>query len=72
MLRCAEIPEARGPGALQEQGYLQSGTRCKRCPVVWKRLAGQGFAEREAKLHYVVIDVVPKRTSSPLALTPLP
>ena len=40
----------------------KSGTRCKRCPVVWKRLANQGFAEREAKLHYVVIDVVPKRT----------
>jgi hypothetical protein len=40
----------------------KSGTRCKRCPVVWKRLAGQGFAEREAKLRYVVIDVVPKRT----------
>ena len=35
--------------------------RCKRCPVVWKRLAKQGFAEREGKLRYVVIDVVPKK-----------
>jgi hypothetical protein len=40
----------------------KSGTRCKRCPVVWKRLANQGYAQREAKLRYVVIDVVPKRT----------
>jgi hypothetical protein len=38
-----------------------SGPRCKRCPVVWKRLAKQGFAEREGKLRYVVIDVVPKK-----------
>jgi hypothetical protein len=40
----------------------KSGTRCKRCPVVWKRLAKQGYATRESKLSYVVIDVVPKRT----------
>jgi hypothetical protein len=39
----------------------RSGTRCKRCPVVWKQLSKQGYAERTAKLHYVVIDVVPKR-----------
>jgi hypothetical protein len=39
----------------------KSGTRCKKCPVVWKKLANQGFAEREGKLRYVVIDVVPKR-----------
>jgi hypothetical protein len=29
--------------------------------VVWKRLSKQGFAEREGKLRYVVVDVVPKR-----------
>ena len=39
----------------------KSRPRCKRCPVVWKRLAKQGYAERESKLRYVVIDVVPKR-----------
>ena len=38
----------------------KSRPRCKRCPVVWKRLAKQGYAEREAKRRYVVIDVVPK------------
>ena len=39
----------------------KSRTRCKKCPVVWKRLAKQGLAEPEGKLRYVVIDVVPKR-----------
>ena len=39
----------------------RSGKRCKKCPVVWKRLAKQGYVERESKLRYVVIEVVPKR-----------
>ena len=39
----------------------KSGPRCKRCPVVWKRLSKQGYAHREGKARYVVIDVVPKR-----------
>jgi hypothetical protein len=39
----------------------KSRPRCKRCPVVWKRLSKRGYAERESKLRYVVIDVVPKR-----------
>ena len=40
----------------------KSGPRCKRCPVAWKKLAKEGYAEREGKLRYVVLDVVPKRT----------
>ena len=39
----------------------KSRPRCKRCPAVWKQLAKQGYAEREGKLRYVVIDVLPKR-----------
>jgi len=39
----------------------KSGPRCKRCPVVWKQLSRQGYADREAKLRYTVIEVVPKR-----------
>jgi hypothetical protein len=39
----------------------KSGTRCKKCPVVWKQLSKQGYAERSGKLSYVLIDVVPKR-----------
>ena len=38
----------------------KSGKRCKRCPVVWKKLSKQGYAERSGKLSYVLIDVVPK------------
>jgi hypothetical protein len=34
--------------------------RCKRCPVVLKRLEQQGFAERDGK-RYVLVDVVPKK-----------
>jgi hypothetical protein len=39
----------------------KSRPRCKRCPVVWKRLAKHGYAERESKVQYVVIEVIPKR-----------
>jgi hypothetical protein len=39
----------------------RSGKRCKRCPVVWKRLSREGFAERQSKLQYVIVDVVPKK-----------
>ena len=39
----------------------KSGKRCKRCPVVWKKLSKQGYAERSGKLSYVLVDVVPKR-----------
>jgi hypothetical protein len=34
--------------------------RCKRCPVVWKRLEKAGYAERQGKRSYLVLDVVPK------------
>lgn len=36
--------------------------RCKRCPVVWKRLEGEGLAERESKRRYVA-DAPPPRKS---------
>ena len=39
----------------------KSKPRCKKCPVVWKKLAEQGYAEPAGKLRYVVVDVVPKR-----------
>jgi hypothetical protein len=28
---------------------------------VWKRLSREGFAERQGKLQYVVVDIVPKK-----------
>jgi hypothetical protein len=39
----------------------KDGPRCKRCPVVWKRLAKAGYAERLSKRNYEVIELVPKR-----------
>ncbi|HZH23461.1 MAG TPA: hypothetical protein VEY49_01030 [Solirubrobacteraceae bacterium] len=53
----------REPGDLVrcKGSCCKSRPRCKRCPTVWKRLAKQGYAEREGKLRYVVIDVMPKR-----------
>ena len=30
----------------------KSGPRCKRCPVVWKQLSKQGYAERTDSRHY--------------------
>jgi len=34
--------------------------RCKKCPVVLKRLETMGYAERTGKRSYVLVDVVPK------------
>lgn len=36
--------------------------RCKRCPVVLKRMAAVGLAERVDRRTYVVVDVIPKST----------
>ncbi len=35
----------------------KSRPRCKRCPVVWKRLEAQGMAERQSKRVWVLVDV---------------
>jgi hypothetical protein len=35
----------------------KSGPRCKRCPVVCKRLEKRGMAVREGKRTWVLIDV---------------
>jgi hypothetical protein len=39
----------------------QSSPRCKRCPVVLKRLARAGLAEREGPRTYVLAAEVRKR-----------
>ncbi|HEY4278933.1 MAG TPA: hypothetical protein VGM91_11965 [Conexibacter sp.] len=39
----------------------RSKPRCKRCPVVLKRLSQRGFAERRADGSYVMIDIVAKK-----------
>lgn len=38
----------------------KSGPRCKRCPVVMKRLSKRGLAEKRANGTYVILELVPK------------
>jgi len=38
-----------------------SRPRCKRCPVVMKRLSAAGLAERLSKRRFLVSEKIPKR-----------
>ena len=40
----------------------KSKPRCKKCPVVCKRLADQGLAVRQSKRHYLVELGIGKKT----------
>jgi hypothetical protein len=40
------------PTVKTKKRCCKSGPRCKKCPVVWKRLATEGLAERESKRKY--------------------
>lgn len=39
----------------------KSGPRCRRCPVVLKRLSDAGLAKRESKRRFVIPEKIPKR-----------
>jgi hypothetical protein len=39
----------------------QSDPRCKRCPVVCKRLEKLGYAERESKRRWTLVALPPKK-----------
>jgi hypothetical protein len=39
----------------------KSDKRCKRCPVVCKRLEKLGYAERQAKRQWTLVVIPPKR-----------
>lgn len=39
----------------------KSGPRCKRCPVVYKRLEAAGQAERVGKRRYVILEPPTKK-----------
>jgi hypothetical protein len=39
----------------------KDGPRCKRCPVVLKRLSRAGYAEKRDDGRYVVLELVPKK-----------
>jgi hypothetical protein len=42
-----------------KKSCCKDGPRCKKCPVVWKRLEKEGYAERVSKRQYTLISVVP-------------
>ncbi len=50
------------PGAvIKPKGKCcKSGPRCKRCPVVLKRLTRRGLAEKRRDGKYVILELVPK------------
>jgi hypothetical protein len=43
-----------------KKSCCKDNPRCKRCPVVWKRLEKASHAQRTGKREYHVISVVPK------------
>ena len=43
-----------------KKSCCKSGRRCKRCPVVCKRLEKLGYVERHAKRHWTLVVIPPK------------
>jgi len=48
-------------GIKPKKRCCKSGPRCKRCPVVLKRLEAQGLARRKKKGRYVLSDELKKK-----------
>ena len=44
-----------------KKACCKSGPRCKRCPVVLKRLAVEGLAERQGKRYMLAADLRKKQ-----------
>jgi hypothetical protein len=44
-----------------KKGCCKSDPRCKRCPVVMKRLAAQGLAERQGKRYLLAAELRKKQ-----------
>lgn len=40
----------------------KSKTRCKKCPVVMKKLEKQGYADRLSKRNWVMLEMPSKKT----------
>ncbi len=49
------------PTVVAKKSCCKDKPRCKKCPVVLKRLADAGLAERRDKRTYVVADGLRKR-----------
>ena len=50
-----------GKALKPKKACCKSGPRCKRCPVVLKRLAEQGLAAREEKRYVLAADLRKKQ-----------
>jgi hypothetical protein len=50
-----------GKAIKPKKACCKSGPRCKRCPVVLKRLAEQGLAERDGKRYMLAADLRKKQ-----------
>ena len=50
-----------GKAIKPKKACCKSGPRCKRCPVVLKRLAEQGLAERDGKRYLLAADLRKKQ-----------
>ena len=52
---------AAGTLVKPKKGCCRSGPRCKRCPVVMKRLERQGLAERDGKRFLLAAELRKKQ-----------
>ena len=52
---------AAGKAIKPKKACCKSGPRCKRCPVVLRRLSGQGLAERNGKRYVLAADLRKKQ-----------
>jgi hypothetical protein len=50
-----------GKAIKSKKSCCKSRERCKRCPVVCKRLEKLGYAERHDKRHWSLVVIPPKR-----------
>ena len=50
-----------GKRIVTKKRCCKSGPRCKKCPVVWKRLETAGEAEREDRRVYHAADTLTKK-----------
>lgn len=49
-----------GKAIKSKKSCCKSRERCKRCPVVCKRLEKLGYVERHAKRHWTLVVIPPK------------
>ncbi len=54
-------PDVAATAVKAKKRCCQDKPRCKRCPVVLKRLSGAGLAERMSKRVYIIEMPLPKK-----------